>query len=140
MEERYFIKVNNVWVEAPQTKTVDNVTIYNYNSTSNHEMLIADGYTQERLIDQSELHGKEVPEKISNLQLRSQLILQGFDLNLIEQTFNQISDATQRGLIITAWEYATNFYRNHTMIVAMGNLLGLTSAQVDEIFINASKL
>ena len=82
----------------------------------------------------------QVPEKISNLQLRSQLIIQGFDLGLIEQTFNQISDATQRGLIVTAWEYATNFYRNHSMIVAMGNMLGLTSAQVDEIFIKASKL
>lgn len=82
----------------------------------------------------------QVPEKISNLQLRSQLIIQGFDLGLIEQTFNQISDATQRGLIVTAWEYATNFYRNHSMIVAMGNLLGLTAAQVDEIFIKASKL
>ena len=82
----------------------------------------------------------QVPEKISNLQLRSQLILQGFDLNLIEQTFNRISDATQRELIITAWEYATNFYRNNPMIVAMGNLLGLTPSQVDEIFINASKL
>lgn len=82
----------------------------------------------------------QVPEKISNLQLRSQLILQGFDLNLIEQTFNQISDTTQRELIITAWEYATNFYRNNHMIVAIGNLLGLTSSQVDEIFIKASKL
>ena len=140
MEERYFIKVNNVWEEAPQTKTVDNVTIYNYNSTSNHDMLIADGYTQERFINQSELHKKEVPEKISNLQLRSQLIIQGFDLGLIEQTFNQIADATQRGLIVTAWEYATSFYRNNPMIVAMGNLLVLTSAQVDEIFIKASKL
>ena len=82
----------------------------------------------------------QVPEKISNLQLRSQLITQGFDLGLIEQTFNQISDATQRGLIATAWEYATNFYRNNPMIVAMGNMLGLTPAQVDEIFIKASKL
>ena len=82
----------------------------------------------------------QVPEKITNLQLRSQLIIQGFDLGLIEQTFNQIADATQRGLIVTAWEYATNFHRNNPMIVAMGNLLGLTSAQVDEIFIKASKL
>lgn len=82
----------------------------------------------------------QVPEKISNLQLRSQLITQGFDLGLIEQTFNQIADATQRGLVVTAWEYATNFYRNHSMIIAMGNLLGLTSAQVDKIFIKASKL
>ena len=82
----------------------------------------------------------KVPDKVSNMQLRSQLIIQGFDLNLIEQTFNQISDATQRGLIITAWEYATNFYRNNPMIVAMGNLLDLTPAQVDEIFIKASKL
>lgn len=82
----------------------------------------------------------QVPEKISNLQLRSQLIIQGFDLGLIEQTVNQISDATQRGLIVTAWEYATNFYRNNPMIVAMGNMLGLTPAQVDEIFIKASKL
>ena len=81
-----------------------------------------------------------VPEKISNLQLRSQLIIQGFDLGMIEQTFNQIADATQRGLIVTAWEYATNFYRNNPMIVAMGKLLVLTSAQVDEIFIKASKL
>ena len=114
-----------------------------------------DGATRETTVSERELTPEEiaemeamqavydvvqVPEKISNLQLRSQLILQGFDLNLIEQTFNRISDATQRELIITAWEYATNFYRNNPMIVTMGNLLGLTSEQVDEIFIKASKL
>lgn len=77
-----------------------------------------------------------VPEKISSRQLRSQLILQGFNLETIEQVLNQLPEP-DRSLAKVDWEYATNFHRNNAMIVAVGQLLNLTDEQIDEIFINA---
>ena len=80
-----------------------------------------------------------VPEKISSRQLRSQLILQGFNLETIEQALNQLPEPN-RSLAKVDWEYATNFYRNNPMIVAIGQLLQLTSEQIDEIFRQGEKL
>lgn len=74
-----------------------------------------------------------VPEKISSRQLRSQLILQGFNLETIEQALNQLPEPN-RSLAKVDWEYATNFYRNNAMIVAVGQLLQLTEDQIDNIF------
>ena len=80
-----------------------------------------------------------VPEKISSRQLRSQLILQGFNLETIEQALNQLPEPN-RSLAKVDWEYATNFYRNNAMIVAVGQLLNLTNEQIDEIFRQGEKL
>lgn len=80
-----------------------------------------------------------VPEKISSRQLRSQLIIQGFNLETIEQALNQMPEPN-RSLAKVDWEYATNFYRNNPMIVAVGQLLNLTSEQIDEIFRQGGKL
>lgn len=80
-----------------------------------------------------------VPEKISSRQLRSQLILQGFNLETIEQALNQLPEPN-RSLAKVDWEYATNFYRNNSMIVAVGQLLQLTEEQIDNIFIQGALL
>lgn len=80
-----------------------------------------------------------VPEKISSRQLRSQLILQGFNLETIEQALNQLPEPN-RSLAKVDWEYATNFYRNNPMIGAVGQLLNLTNEQIDEIFRQGEKL
>lgn len=80
-----------------------------------------------------------VPEKISSRQLRSQLILQGFNLETIEQALNQMPEPN-RSLAKVDWEYATNFYRNNAMILAVGQLLNLTEEQIDNIFIQGALL
>lgn len=80
-----------------------------------------------------------VPEKISSRQLRYQLILQGFNLETIEQALNQLPEPN-RSLAKVDWEYATNFYRNNAMIVAVGQLLQLTEEQIDNIFIQGALL
>ena len=80
-----------------------------------------------------------VPEKISSRQLRSQLILQGFNLETIEQALNQMPEPN-RSLAKVDWEYATNVYRNNAMIMAVGQLLNLTNEQIDEIFRQGEKL
>lgn len=106
------------------------------------------GETTERELTQEEIAEIEkmqaeieeyVPEKISSRQLRSQLILQGFDLLSIENALNQLPEPS-RSLAKVDWEYATNFYRNHDMIIAVGKLLNLTSEQIDEIFRQGAKL
>lgn len=84
MEERYFKKVNNKWIEAPQTKTTDKATIYNYNTESNLAMLIEDGYTRERDINPKELINPElVIGRMEFLKGKSEEELKAIDVTLL---------------------------------------------------------
>ena len=38
------------------------------------------------------------------------------------------------------WEYSLDIQRNHEMVVALGTQLGLTEAQLDQLFVDGSKL
>ena len=38
------------------------------------------------------------------------------------------------------WEYSLDIQRNHDMVIALGTQLGLTEAQLDQLFVDGSKL
>ena len=38
------------------------------------------------------------------------------------------------------WEYSLDIQRNHEMVIALGTQLGLTEAQLDQLFVDGSKL
>lgn len=38
------------------------------------------------------------------------------------------------------WEYSLDIQRNHEMVIALGTQLGLTEVQLDQLFIDGSKL
>lgn len=83
--------------------------------------------------------GEIVPEKITKLQLKIQLVKSGFDLQIIENAINALPEP-QKTLAFLSWTEATNFYRDNEMIASVGQMLNLTSEQIDEIFIEAEKI
>ena len=80
-----------------------------------------------------------IPESISKRQARQQLIINGLYGN-IQPIIDSIEDPTQRLLTQVFWEDSNTFERNHPMLIQFGTALGLTEAELDMMFINASKL
>ena len=80
-----------------------------------------------------------VPEKITKLQLKIQLVMMGYDLQIIENAINNLPEP-QKTLAFLSWTEATNFYRDNEMIANVGQMLNLTSEQIDELFIEADKI
>ena len=80
-----------------------------------------------------------IPESISKRQAKQQLLLDG-KLNQVQEVIDSISDETERMMAQLYWDDSTEFERNHPTLVGLGTALGLTEAELDMMFINASKL
>lgn len=79
-----------------------------------------------------------VPETISQMRLRKQLILSGISIPSIYAAIEQIEDQTQRDLVYTMWEYAVVFERADEILNQMVNILNISQEQLDQIFINGN--
>lgn len=80
-----------------------------------------------------------VPESISQMKLRKQLILSGISIASIDALIQSLPQPN-RDIIYTMWEYAVVFDRNNPELNAMAQMLQITSEQLDEIFINGNQL
>ena len=80
-----------------------------------------------------------IPESISKRQAKQQLLLDG-KLNKVQEVIDYISDETERMMAQLYWDDSTEFERIHPTLVGLGTALGLTEAELDMMFINASKL
>jgi len=98
---------------------------------------IIEGATQEEV----ETYNKSlVPDSISQMKLRMQLILNGISISSIYAMIDSIENQVQKELIYAKWEYAVVFDRNDATLTQMAQMLGITSEQLDDIFINGNKL
>lgn len=79
-----------------------------------------------------------VPETISLWAFRSILTLQGL-ITQAEALIDSLSEPAKTVATIQ-WEYGNYIDRNHPLIASLGSQLGLTSEQIDNIFIEADKL
>lgn len=95
-----------------------------------------EGATQEEL---DEYNKSLVPEVVTKLQLKLQLTLSGFDLTLIDNAISQLPEP-QRSLTSISWNDATIFERSNPLLINLATQLGLTSLDLDNIFINASNI
>lgn len=77
---------------------------------------------------------------LTRRQFRLALVMNGFALADIEALINQIEDDTQRQIIQIEWQDATVFERNNSSLFAMAALMGLSSAQIDELWSQALTL
>lgn len=96
----------------------------------------------EPIFEQKEVEIKQVetvPEKITKLQLKVQLVTMGYDLQLIEDAIKQLQEP-QRTIAMLAWTDATNIYRDNSFITMVAQILQLTEKQVDQIFIEGEKI
>ena len=80
-----------------------------------------------------------VPAEVTTRQAKQALLLHGY-YSSVQAAIDAISDVTQRGLVQIAWEDSQVFERNSPTLVMLGGALGLTSTQMDELFIYANTL
>lgn len=86
-----------------------------------------------------EINKPKVPESISQMKLRKQLILSGISITSIDALIQSLPQPS-RDLIYTMWEYAVVFDRANPELNAMAQMLEISSEQLDEIFIKGNQL
>ena len=77
---------------------------------------------------------------LTRRQFRLALVTNGYNLADIEALINQIEDDMQRQIIQIEWQDATVFERNNSSLFVMAALMGLSSAQIDELWSQALTL
>jgi hypothetical protein len=77
-------------------------------------------------------------ESVTKLQLKLALIDFGIMPSSVLLAINQIENATVRETFLTLWSDAVYFELNDPSLISMAGTLGLTSVQVDALFILAS--
>jgi len=77
----------------------------------------------------------QVPQVVTMRQARLQLLAQ----NLLSTVDAAIHNGLDEALKIE-WEYAATLKRDYPSLVELATSLGLTSGDLDELFINASKI
>lgn len=80
-----------------------------------------------------------VPAKVTRRQARQALLLAG-KLSMVEPAINAIPDATQRALIMIEWQDSLEFERKRPSLIMLATAIGMTSADLDALFVQASKL
>ncbi len=81
----------------------------------------------------------KVPQTITMRQARLALLNVGL-LDQVNNAISSISDEISRRKAEIDWEYATNVERNWPWVIQLAPILGLTDNQLDNLFIEASKL
>lgn len=81
-----------------------------------------------------------VPQSITATQIRLWLFRHGVSLEDVQAAIDSIPDDKARGETRIQWEYAPYVERRHPFVDALGAGLGLTSDQIDQAFIEASRL
>jgi hypothetical protein len=79
-----------------------------------------------------------VPNEIESYQLRDWLIVSG-KKQTVESIIANIPDLIERERVLNRWEYATKIPRNHIIVKMIAKVLGMTDADIDKAFIEASK-
>ena len=67
-------------------------------------------------------------------QFRLTLAMNGFDLKQVEALIEGIEDPMQRTIAQIEWQDATDFERTNPTLLKMTELMGLTTAQVDQLW------
>lgn len=73
-------------------------------------------------------------------QLRLGLVGGGFSITQVENAIAAIPDEQQRSVAEIEWEYASQFERMHPLIGQVGDALGMTPEQIDQMWEQALEL
>lgn len=81
----------------------------------------------------------EVPQSVTRAQAKLALLQAGL-LSSIQPAIDSIPDETTRVAAQIEWDDRLSFERSSGALVSMATMLGMTDAQIDELFIAASQL
>lgn len=102
------------------------------------------GFDHERIEEYQKLNGEWVipvlvPASITKRQGRQQMILMGI-IDQVQTAIDAIPDPTQKALVQSFWDDSAKYERNHPQMIQLAEIIGLTSEQLDQAFIEAAKL
>lgn len=80
-----------------------------------------------------------VPKSITVRQARQQLIVMGL-IAQVESIIESTIDVAQKAVLRNYWEYSQVFERNSPVLVQLGQGLGLTEAELDDLFYQAAQI
>jgi hypothetical protein len=80
-----------------------------------------------------------VPQKVTARQAHQALILAGL-YDAVQTAISAIADPLQRKLAQVEWEKSQEFARDWPLLLSIGQGLGLTDADMDDLFIQAGSL
>lgn len=80
-----------------------------------------------------------VPASVTRRQARQALVLAG-KFDLVQPAIDAIPNALQRKLMQIEWDDSQAFERDRPSLIAIGGAIGLTSAEVDDLFRTAVTL
>jgi hypothetical protein len=81
-----------------------------------------------------------VPKSISPMQARLWLVRHGINLADIDAAIESISDQQTRETVRVQWEYGLEVVRSSDWLAALGPVLGLDDATLDQAFREAATL
>lgn len=80
-----------------------------------------------------------VPQSITRAQAKAALIINGL-ISLVQPALDAIVDPLERQLAQNDWDERLHFERTNPMLNNMAAALGMTDAQIDDLFRTASQL
>ncbi len=92
-------------------------------------------------VKKAEIDRRAVPREVTNFQARA--LLKSMPGSADGRSlFDDVNDALEAmgGVPWQAWEYTTVFPRDSQLIAAIGSQLGLTDAQLDQMFAEAAAI
>jgi len=79
------------------------------------------------------------PASVTRRQARQALLLAGL-LSQVQPAIDAIPNAAMRAMVQIEWDDSNEFDRYRPALIGLATALGMTSAQLDQLFITASKL
>lgn len=105
-----------------------------------------DLYVAERMASYNTWQATQVkaPVSVTNRQIREALVMMSYQLNnpamhpeSIANFIKNMPNGIEKDIAWQNWEYSNEFLRNNPLIQTMAPALGLTSTQLDQLFILA---
>jgi isochorismate hydrolase len=80
-----------------------------------------------------------VPKSVTKRQGRQQMILMGV-IGMVQPAIDAIEDPIQRALVQSFWDDSSDYERGHPQMVELAAAIGITESQLDQAFVQASRL
>lgn len=127
----FLIPVNATTVKPPVYKEGFNIK-FNAEQNSFEYVEIIVPSIEDNIIEEVPVDENFVPIKITRLQAKLQLL----EIGLLDEVEEIVKQDRKVELY---WSDATNFYRTDEILLGMATALGLSDAQLDDLFLQASK-
>lgn len=82
---------------------------------------------------------QSVPQVVTRRQARQALLLVG-RLQDVQPAIDAIADPVQRGMVQIEWDDSQEFQRTRPTLIALATAIGMTEADLDNLFTQAAQL